>query len=76
MTRLLHEAFEKASGLPGDLQDEIARQWLEELEWEVRWDATLAGSQQLLETLALQAVREYRNCRAPGSKRQKLDAIQ
>jgi hypothetical protein len=59
MTKLLNHAFEKASGLPEDLQDQLAREFLEELEWESRWDETLASSQEALERLAEQAEQEY-----------------
>jgi hypothetical protein len=33
---------------------------LEEIEWESRWDRTLANSQEKLERLAERAAREYR----------------
>ena len=58
MTHLLQEAFEKASGLPDALQNELAQQWIEEVEWELRWDDTLERSQALLENLALNAFQD------------------
>lgn len=61
MTRLLQHAFEKAAALPDALQDDVAQQWIEELEWELRWDETLEQSQDLLENLALKALREYQS---------------
>ena len=44
MTKLLAQAFDRAAELPEDLQDQLARELLEEIEWESRWDATLADS--------------------------------
>jgi recombinational DNA repair protein RecT len=60
MTTLLQEAFHKASELSIDLQDEIARQLIEEIEWELRWDTTLEASQNVLEQLAKEAMQEYK----------------
>lgn len=60
MTKLLTQAFEKASELPEDLQDQLAQELLEEIEWEARWDGTLEASQGKLEKLADKALREYR----------------
>jgi hypothetical protein len=60
MTNLLKQAFEKAATLSDDLQEQLARQILEELEAEARWDATLASSQDKLDQLAEKAEREYR----------------
>lgn len=60
MTKLLKEAFEKASKLSEDLQDQLARELLEELAGELLWDQTLANSQDKLERLAEKAEREYR----------------
>jgi len=60
MTKLLAEAFAKASTLTDELQDQLAQELLEELEWEARWDQTLAASQDKLEQLAAKAERDYR----------------
>jgi len=60
MTKLLTRAFEKASTLSKDLQDPIARELLEEFEWEARWDQTLSRSQEKLDHLAEKAEQEYR----------------
>lgn len=59
MTKLLAEAFDKASQLPDGLQDELARELLDELEWEDRWDTTLASSQEPLARLAEKALQQY-----------------
>ena len=58
MTALLERAFEQAMILPEALQDDLAEQWLQELEWEVNWDATFAASQPLLEQLARKALQD------------------
>lgn len=60
MTELLAQAVEKVSKLPAELQDELARQILEDLVGESRWDQTLARSQDQLEELADQALAEMR----------------
>jgi len=60
MTKLLAQAFEKASELPEDLQDQLARELLEELAGEARWDQTLEQSGEALDRMAEQALQEYR----------------
>ena len=60
MAALLEQAFEKVMAL----QDDFAEQWLQELEWELNWDATFAASQPLLEQLALKALRDDQAGRA------------
>ncbi len=60
MTELLSRAFEQASELPTELQDELAHQILEDLIGESKWDETLASSQDSLEELGDQALAELR----------------
>jgi hypothetical protein len=60
MTKLLAQAFEKASELPDNLQDELARALLEELAGEAQWDQTLERSADTVDQMAEQAVKEYR----------------
>jgi ribosome biogenesis GTPase A len=60
MTKLLTEAFERASSLSEDLQDQLAQEFLEEIAWEARWDETLRGSQDKLDRLAEKAEQDYR----------------
>jgi hypothetical protein len=60
MTALLQEAFDKASVLPADVQELVAKELIEEIEWETRWDRTLADSQPLLDQLTERAMRDYR----------------
>ena len=59
MTALLQQVFEKASKLPENLQDELAKEFLEEIEWEMKWDHTLAESQDVLEQMTIKAMQEY-----------------
>jgi hypothetical protein len=61
MTNLLAQAFQKASQLPENLQDELASALLEEIEWESRWDKTMAESQDKLDRLAQKALDEYQS---------------
>ena len=60
MTELLAKAFEQASELPSRLQDELARQILEDLIGESKWDETLARTQDQLEKLGDEALAELR----------------
>lgn len=60
MTSLLNQAFEKASQLPDRLQDELAQEFLAEIESEGRWDQALADSQDQLDRMAEKALEEYR----------------
>jgi hypothetical protein len=59
MTKLLQEAFDQASKLPEAEQDALGRILLEELASERRWEDLFAGSQDLLEELADQALAEH-----------------
>jgi len=52
MTASLEQAFAKASHLPRAAQDQLARQMLRDIEGELKWDQTLAESQDLLEKMA------------------------
>lgn len=60
MTALLQEVFQKASSLPVHLQDMLARDLLQEMEWEDKWDTTLENSQSALDKLTLRAMKKYR----------------
>ena len=59
MTTLLQQAFEKASQLPVDLQDQLAQELLEDIAGELQWDTTFARSEDLLEQLAAKALQEF-----------------
>jgi len=60
MTILLNKAFEKASTLPDTIQDALAAELLEDIEWEKKWDNTMASSSNKLDTLAEKALREFK----------------
>lgn len=59
MASLIKEAFKKASQLPADLQNQIAKELLDEIEWELQWDKTLTSSEDSLKKLANKAIREF-----------------
>jgi hypothetical protein len=59
MTKIFQEAFDQASKLPEAEQDALGRILLEELASERRWEDLFAGSQDLLEELANQALAEH-----------------
>jgi hypothetical protein len=54
MTKLLEQAFKRASELPESEQDAFASRWLAELEDEAAWDALVATpeSQAFLDRMA------------------------
>jgi hypothetical protein len=60
MTKALKKAFEAASRLSDQDQDELAAAILEELEADERWDTAFASSQGALERLADEALEEHR----------------
>ena len=60
MTTLLKQAFDELSKLSPEQQDLIARRILDELEDERRWDASFAASQDMLESMAAEAIAEHR----------------
>lgn len=68
MTKLLEQAFAKASKLPPEEQDALADWLLHELESENRWNKLFAGSQDALADLAAEALAEHR-----AGKTQALD---
>lgn len=45
MTRLLEQAFQKASSLTPAEQDELGQRWLAELEDDAAWDARFGESE-------------------------------
>ncbi|MBW4483073.1 MAG: hypothetical protein KME14_11065 [Tildeniella torsiva UHER 1998/13D] len=61
MTTLLDQAFQAAQKLPSDLQDELAQQWLDDIQNELRWQETLSVSDMesdILTSMALAALAE------------------
>jgi len=65
MTKLLEEAFKKASQLPETEQDTLAKWLLEELQSEREWDRTFAESQDVLGRLADETLEAHKkgNCK-------------
>ena len=59
MTKLLQKAFQEASKLPDPLQDILAKEFIEEMEWEAKWDKTLEESQNVLDTLSDKAKKDF-----------------
>lgn len=60
MTALLEQVFKKASSLPADVQDILAAEFLQEIEWESHWDTTLGKTQDALNKLTLTAMAEHK----------------
>jgi len=61
MTRLLEKAFVDDSKLPDIEQNTLAKWLLEELEAEKKWDITFAGSEDVLDQLASEAIETHRH---------------
>lgn len=59
MTELLETAISKVKNLSDSEQNAIAAIILEELEDETKWDKSFANSQDLLASLAGEAIEEY-----------------
>jgi hypothetical protein len=60
MTKLLEQAFKKASELTEVEQNALAKWVLEELESDKKWDKAFAGSENVLEKFADEALNEYK----------------
>jgi hypothetical protein len=59
MNILLTEAFNKAQNLPDELQSELAKQLIEDIENELKWQQSLSQPQNnKLEELAAKALRD------------------
>lgn len=61
MTKLLEQAFLKASKLTKIEQNALAKWVLEELESEKKWDNVFSESEDILEQLASEAICEYKS---------------
>ncbi|MCL6087706.1 MAG: hypothetical protein M1475_04785 [Actinobacteria bacterium] len=61
MTKLLERAFKEASRLPEVEQNALAKWVLEELEAEGRWEKAFAGSEDILDRLADEALAAHKN---------------
>ena len=60
MTKLLEQAFKRASELTEVEQNVLAKWVMEELDSENKWDKAFAGSEDILEKLADEALNEYK----------------
>ena len=60
MTELLHTAFDRASKLPPEVQDELARQLLDDLANEERWLTAFDHASHALNELADEAIADNR----------------
>mgnify|MGYP001566217626 CR=1 FL=1 len=60
MTKLLEEAFERASELPPEAQNSLAQWLLAELESEHRWEEAFVRSADSLAKLSAEALDEHR----------------
>jgi len=60
MTKLLEKAFEQASELPELEQNVLAKQLLNELATEKKWEKAFASSEDILSRLADEAVEEHK----------------
>lgn len=60
MTPNFAQLIEKAATLPAVIQEEIALQWLDDIENELQWQATLEQPQPKLEQFALAALQQAR----------------
>jgi hypothetical protein len=63
MTKLLEKAFKIASLLPGVEQNKFAKWMLKELESEKKWDKILAESEDILDKLADEAIKDHKEGR-------------
>jgi hypothetical protein len=59
MTTLLALAFPQTSELPDYIQNEIANELLEKIEFECRWDKRPAESQDTINLMAQKAIEEF-----------------
>ena len=66
MTQLLEKAFSEAAKLPPQEQDIIAQQMLEELASESQWQQRFRDSQDLLKSLADEALGEHKAGKTKG----------
>ncbi len=63
MTELLTRVIKKVDKLPKEIQNEIARSLLEDIEGELKWDETLKKSSDKLKKLADNALDNFKEGR-------------
>ena len=64
MAQSLEHAFGEISKLPESQQDALARRLLDELLAEKKWDRLFSESEELLTTLANEAIEEHKSGKA------------
>ncbi|MDP2782289.1 hypothetical protein [Devosia sp.] len=72
MTKLLERAFKEASKLPEVEQNALAKWVIEELEAEGKWEKAFAGSEDILDSLADEALSAYKQ---GGTKPLSIDEL-
>jgi hypothetical protein len=60
MTQLLEKAFERATALPPDLQDEFGALFIADMEDELRWKELFAQSHDILAHMGQKAIEDFR----------------
>jgi len=72
MTKLLERAFNEASKLPEIEQNAFAKWVIEELETERKWEKAFAGSEDILDRLADEALAAHKQGKAKPLSIEKL----
>jgi hypothetical protein len=72
MTKLLQQAFDRASSLPSDLQDQLARELIVKIESEMQWDNSFENSQEQLHKLGKKALDDLKAGRGQDTGFDKL----
>jgi hypothetical protein len=72
MTKLLERAFKEASRLPEVEQNALAKWVIEELEAEGKWEKAFAGSEDILDRLADEALAAHKQGRTKALSIEKL----
>jgi hypothetical protein len=72
MTKLLERAFNEASKLPEIEQNAFAKLVIEELETEKKWEKAFAGSEDILDRLADEALAAHKKGKAKPLSIEKL----
>ncbi|RLA64143.1 MAG: hypothetical protein DRQ78_06325 [Epsilonproteobacteria bacterium] len=72
MTTLLETAFKKVSALPETEQNIYARIFIEEIESEKRWDSAFSSSEELLEQMAKEALKDFNDSNTTALDQEQL----
>ena len=72
MTTLLETAFEKASTLSETEQNIYARIFIEEIEFEKKWDSAFSSSEDLLAQMADEALQDFKDNKTTSLNQEKL----